>query len=123
MRPDKVIRMDSNMWDMFGSGKSRPYSLVVYFNSKTVQSGQLATLLKEMRISFGYTAASYAAKAAEKGKVFFVELDYGEDAKDVFHRQARLAPLESIRCSRPPRCQCYEWNETSAPARSPAGSV
>jgi oligosaccharyltransferase complex subunit gamma len=86
---DSVVRLDVKSWEKYAGGKARPYSLIVYLNSKAVQSGQLAALLRDMRVEFGYTAASYAKSLKDserEGKVFFAELDYNEESRDIFHR-------------------------------------
>lgn len=84
-----MIRFDAGRWEKFASGKSRPYSLVLFVNSNSVQSSQLANLLQEMRIEFGYTASSYAKQLptmGREGKVFFVELEHSEATTSIFYR-------------------------------------
>jgi len=65
---DGVIRMDSATWNKYVSGRTRPYSVVV-FSSALHLLDKPNLRLRELRSEFGYMAKGYKVDAGTHGKV------------------------------------------------------
>jgi OST3 / OST6 family, transporter family len=66
--PDGVIQMDTAAWNKHVSGRSRPFSMVV-FSSAMHLLDKPNLRLRELRAEFGYAAKGYRADAGTHGKV------------------------------------------------------
>lgn len=65
---DGVITLDTAAWNKYVSGRSRPFSLVV-FSSATHLLDKPNLRLRELRAEFGHMAKGYRADAGTHGKV------------------------------------------------------